>query len=165
MVLCHCWRLSRNSRVRNVDKHYILPHASVSSFCRVKHHVTLSHCMAETSCEFIEKTSQIEQPESEATDQMQRTSSPEIDRTYSPTPNPVPEEHCKNKECLLVDTPRVGVFQLDPKSLDESLIGRGEKGQTFKFGKGKVTKGNVKAARNLMSREFPQVTQILKAQT
>ena len=151
--------------MKNVDKYYILPHASVSSFYRVKHSVTLSHCMAETSCEFIEKTSQIEQPESEATDQTQHTSSPGIDRTYSSTPNPVPKEHCKNKECLLVDTPRVGVFQLDPKSLDESLIGRGDKGQTFKFGKGKVTKGNVKAARNLLSREFPQVTQILKAQT
>ena len=151
--------------MRNVDKHYILPHASESSFYRVKHSVTLSHCMAKTSCEFVEKTSQMEQPEYEATDQMQHTSSPDIDRTYSSTPNPMPKEHCKNKECLLVDTPRVGVFQLDPKSLDESLIGRGEKGQTFKFGKGKVTKGNVKAARNLLSREFPQVTQILKAQT
>ena len=76
-----------------------------------------------------------------------------------------PTENCKNKKCLLVDTPRVGVFQLEPKSLEESLIGKGERGQTFKFGKGKVTKGNVNAARNLLSREFPQVTQILKAQT
>ena len=144
--------------MRNVYKHHILPHASVSSFFRVKHSVTLSHCMAETSCMFIEKTSQIEQPGYKATDQMQHTSSPDIDRTYSSTPNPMPKEHCKNKECLLVDTPRVGVFQLKPKSLEESLIGKGESGQTFKFGKGKVTKGNVKAARSLLSREFPQVT-------
>ena len=64
---------------------------------------------------------------------------------------------CKDKMCLFLDTPRVGFFNLEPRSLEESLIGRLESGQTFKVGKGKISKGNVNTARNLLSREFPQV--------
>ena len=67
------------------------------------------------------------------------------------------DKECKNQECLLVGTPRVGIFFLKQKPLEESIIGKGEEGKTFKFGKGKVTRGNVNAARNLLSREFPQV--------
>ena len=64
---------------------------------------------------------------------------------------------CNNGTCLLWDTPRVGFFNLEQRSLEDSVIGRGESGTTFKIGKGKITKGNVNAARNLLSREFPQV--------
>ena len=110
--------------------------------------------MAGTSCELVDITSKIEQPESKFKDQIQSGSRKEL---FTTSPEPVTSEYCKNKNCLLGDTPRVGVFPLKPKSLEDSLIGKGDQGQTFKFGKGKVTQGNVNAARNLLSREFPQV--------
>ena len=72
------------------------------------------------------------------------------------TPKQAPD-HCTDQTCLLVDTPRVGVSWLQEREVGGSLLGRSEAGQTFKFGKGKVTKGSVKAARDLLSREFPQV--------
>ena len=112
--------------------------------------------MTETSCELVGKISSLEVPQQETGKPIQSEPSKVLLKTKN-TPTSKPSENCQNKICLLAGTPRVGVFQLEPKSLDESLIGRGEQGQTFKFGKGRVTEGNVNAARNLLSREFPQV--------
>ena len=126
--------------------------------CREKHSVRLSDCFTGSSCELVATISS-HKVSQEETSQSIRSDSSNVLAHRKPTQTPKPTDNCKNKRCLLVDTPRVGVFQLEPKSLEESLIGKGERGQTFKFGKGKVTKGNVKAARNLLSREFPQVAQ------
>ena len=65
---------------------------------------------------------------------------------------------CPDEQCLLFDTPPVGVFPLEPRSMEDSLLGRTEAGKRYKLGKGKVSVGNVKAARDLLAREFPQVT-------
>lgn len=64
---------------------------------------------------------------------------------------------CCNTTCLLYDTPPVGIFALKPKSVDDAILARTENGQRYKLGKGKVTTGNVQAARDLLEREHPQV--------
>ena len=66
-------------------------------------------------------------------------------------------EPCMDEQCLLFNTPPVGIFPLEPKSMEDSLLGKTEAGQTYKMGKGKFRKGNVKAAYDLLDREFPQV--------
>ena len=43
------------------------------------------------------------------------------------------------------------------KSMEDSLLGKTEAGQRYKLGKGKVSVGNVRAAYDLLKREFPQV--------
>ena len=69
---------------------------------------------------------------------------------------------CKTQACLLLNTPRVGVFDLVPRSMKDSLLGKTEEGKSFKFGSGRVTQGNTKAARDLLNREFPQVKLALR---
>ena len=65
---------------------------------------------------------------------------------------------CQDQDCILFDTPPVGIFELEPKSMEESLLGKINSGEAnFKLGKGKVKKGSVDAAHNLVEREFPQV--------
>ena len=64
---------------------------------------------------------------------------------------------CRNPDCLLANTPPVGMFLLTPKSMEDSILGKTEAGQTYRLGKGKVTVGNVKAAWALLEREHPQV--------
>lgn len=67
-------------------------------------------------------------------------------------------ETCQNPQCLLFGTPAVGVYdKMVPRSTEDSILGKTENGQTYRLGKGKVTKGNVLAARDLLKREFPQV--------
>ena len=52
----------------------------------------------------------------------------------------------------------MGIFELTPKSMEESLLGKVNSGEAnFKLGKGKVKKSTVDAAHNLVEREFPQV--------
>ena len=70
-------------------------------------------------------------------------------------------EPCREEACLLYDTPPVGVFDLEEKSMADSILGKTEAGQVYRLGKGKVTKGNVKAARDLLRREFPQASLII----
>ena len=67
-------------------------------------------------------------------------------------------EPCTEEHCLLRDTPAVGIFPLPAKSMSESLLGKTERGQKYRLGRGKVTMGNVKAAFDLLEREFPQVS-------
>ena len=118
-----------------------------------------------TSCRLIDKTANDELPTSEAKEEpVQSDQSQESMPQRPKLGKPIPD-CCENKECLLVDTPRVGEFHLDPKPLEESVIGKGESGQTFKFGRARVTQGSVKAARTLLAREFPQVTTIFLNQS
>ena len=65
---------------------------------------------------------------------------------------------CRNPDCLLANTPPVGIFLLQSKTMENSILGKTEAGQRYKLGKGKVTVGNVKAARALLEREHPQVS-------
>ena len=67
-------------------------------------------------------------------------------------------EPCTEEHCLLRDTPPVGIFPLPSKSMGESLLGKTEQGQKYRLGRGKVTRGNVRAAFDLLEREFPQVS-------
>ena len=64
---------------------------------------------------------------------------------------------CEDETCLLVGTPAVGVFDLAPRAMEDSLLGKAESGHVYKLGRGKFTKGNVAAAKDLLQREFPQV--------
>ena len=64
---------------------------------------------------------------------------------------------CPDEKCLLFGTPSVGVFDLEAKTMADSLLGKTEAGQRYKLGKGKVSKGNVRAAFELLERELPQV--------
>ena len=82
------------------------------------------------------------------------TNKPSTDSTYAPLPGMPP---CMDETCLLWFTPRVGFTDLAPKSMEESLLGVTEAGQEYKLGRGKVTKGNVAAAKKLLEREYPQV--------
>ena len=75
-------------------------------------------------------------------------------RTYEHMAGMAP---CCNPDCLLANTPPVGIFLLKARSMEDSILGKTEAGQTYKLGKGKVTKGNVKAAWALLEREHPQV--------
>ena len=74
--------------------------------------------------------------------------------TYQPMEGMDP---CQDPDCLLKDTPPVGIFPLEPKSMEDSLLGVTEAGQRYRLGKGTVSVGNVEAARNLLHREFPEV--------
>ena len=66
---------------------------------------------------------------------------------------------CQSESCLLAGTFPVGIFNLTPKSMGDSLLGRvKEGGITFKLGKGKVKTSAVNAAYGLVEREFPQVS-------
>ena len=65
---------------------------------------------------------------------------------------------CDDSGCLLYDTPSVGIFDLKPKQMSESLIGKIKDGTaSFKLGRGKTTRSSVEAAYSLLIREFPQV--------
>ena len=64
---------------------------------------------------------------------------------------------CQEEKCLLFNTPAVGIFPMEARLMQDSLLGRTENGTVFKMGNGKFTKGNVRAARDLLEREFPQV--------
>ena len=65
---------------------------------------------------------------------------------------------CISDTCLLRDTPAVGVSPLSSKSMAESILGVTEAGKSYKLGKGKVTRGNVAAAKALLDREYPEIT-------
>ena len=70
---------------------------------------------------------------------------------------------CDVSGCLLYDTPPVGIFDLKPKPMSESLIGKIKDGTaSFKLGRGKTTKSSVEAAYSLLRREFPQVSEMLR---
>ena len=61
--------------------------------------------------------------------------------------------------CLLFDTPPVGVFELPARSMEDSLLGKVEAaGQTFKLGRARFTESAIKAAYKLLKREYPQVS-------
>lgn len=113
--------------------------------------------MDESACHLVDNRLKMEtSPQVHSSqDQENNVQQPEVQQDTKP--RSADPECCKQENCLLRDTPRVGVFPLDPKRLEDSLLGRCETGLKFKFGKGKVTQGNVKAARNLLTREFPQV--------
>lgn len=65
---------------------------------------------------------------------------------------------CQNMGCLLAGTPSVGVRELRPKPMSKSILGKTDAGKVYKLGKGKVKRGNVKAAYALLEREYPQVS-------
>ena len=65
---------------------------------------------------------------------------------------------CRDRDCLLFETFRVGLHHLRAKSVQDSLLGRVRDGRaTFKLGSGKVKVGSVTAANALLEREYPQV--------
>ena len=66
-------------------------------------------------------------------------------------------EKCKDSACLLYETPPVGNIKLQPRSVQESLIGALQNGAKFKLGKGNVTNNAFEAAEKLLEREFPEV--------
>ena len=69
-------------------------------------------------------------------------------------------EPCQDEGCLLFETFPVGIHNLVPKPMEDSLLGRLKGGDvTFKLGRGKVKANSVDAAHSLVEREFPQVKQ------
>ena len=65
---------------------------------------------------------------------------------------------CTNENCLLSGTPPVGIFPLSPNK--EGILHKVDEGQTFKLGKGRATRGALKAVRTLAQRELPKVREI-----
>ena len=76
---------------------------------------------------------------------------------YQPMPGFYP---CQNVGCLLSGSPPVGVTPLEPRPMSRSLLARTEGGASYKMGNGKVTRGNVEAAYDLLKREYPEVSEI-----
>ena len=135
-------------------------------YFREKHCIRFSDCLEQTGCKLSQNTKikKLGHSKDPKRTTKQNSNQDEEPNNLQGTNIRKPDQ-CWRRDCLLFDTPRVGVFHLRPKSLQESLIGKGEGGQRFKFGKGKVTKGNVNAARTLLSREFPQVASVTQHNT
>ena len=68
---------------------------------------------------------------------------------------------CQNNGCLLANTPPVGIFELDPRSMEDSLLGKVKQGRTFDMGRAKLKSGNVDAAYSLLEREYAMVKLII----
>ena len=65
---------------------------------------------------------------------------------------------CVITHCLLYWTPPVGIWKLEHRPIEDSILARTEAGAKYKLGKGNVSKGNVQAAYGLLDREYPEVT-------